>query len=143
MPIRRATVDDAAGISRLLTALGYPDTDALLPAALATMLKDPAEFLLVWDDPSSPHPVVGFLSLHRMRMIGRLSNYLHINYFVIDEKARGKDIGTEMEREAVRIARENDCSHIALHCHTDRIAAQTFYTHRGYIESPKYLIKKL
>lgn len=143
MPIRHATVHDAAGISRLLTQLGYPDTEKALPKELASLLQSPADFLLVWEEPSSPHPIVGFLALHTMRMIGRLSNYLQINYFVIDEQARGKNIGTQMEKEAVRIALENDCSHIALHCNADRLTAQQFYRERNYIESPKYLIKKL
>jgi GNAT superfamily N-acetyltransferase len=143
MPIRPAALSDAAGINRLLTQLGYPDTDESIAAELTAMLQNPANQLLVYEDPSFPYPIAGFLSTSFMRMIGRRSNFLYINYFVVDEAIRSQRIGQQMEEEAVRFARENGCSAIALHCDDKRTRAHDFYARQGYIESPKYLIKKL
>jgi GNAT superfamily N-acetyltransferase len=144
MNIRPATPSDAAGINRLLQQLGYPGTDASIAAELTAMLQNPANLLSVCEDSSSPYPIAGFLSASFMRMIGRRSNFLYINYFVVDEAVRSQGIGQKMEEEAVRFARDNDCSDIALHCDEKRARAHKFYTERQhYKESPKYLIKRL
>jgi GNAT superfamily N-acetyltransferase len=143
MNIRAATPGDAAGINRLLQQLGYPGTDASIAAELTAMLQNPANQLSVCEDPSSPQPIAGFLSTSFMRMIGRRSNFLYINYFVVDETVRSQGLGRQMEEEAVRFARENGCSAIALHCDDKRTRAHKFYVDQGYMESPKYLIKRL
>jgi GNAT superfamily N-acetyltransferase len=139
MPIRPATTGDAAAIGRLLTQLEYPGTERFLEAMLPEMLKDSAEVLLVWDGP----PVRGFVSLHFIPMIGVGREFAHISYFIVDDTARSEGIGRQLEEDVTRIARERGCDRIVAHCDSRRVRAHAFYLRQGFIESPKYLIKRL
>lgn len=139
MPIRPATAGDAAAISRLLTQLEYPGTERFLETMLSEMLKSPAEVLLVWDGP----PVCGFVSLHFIPMIGVGKEFAHISYFIVDDTARSEGIGRQLEENVTRIARERGCDRIVAHCDSRRVRAHAFYLRQGFIESPKYLIKRL
>jgi GNAT superfamily N-acetyltransferase len=139
MPIRPATTDDAAAISRLLTQLEYPGTARFLEAKLAAMLQDPAEVLLVWDDPG----VRGFVSLHFIPMIGVGKDFAQISYLIVDDAVRGTGIGRQLEETVTRIAREHGCDRMVVHCDSRRVRAHAFYLRQGFIESPKYLIKRL
>ena len=142
MPIRPATTRDGAAITRLLTQLGYPGTKLSMDAQLPEMLKDPAEVLLVWDDPPGT-PVSGFVSLHFIPMIGVGKDFAQISYLIVDENARSKGIGRELEEAVTRIARERGCARMIVHCDIRRVRAHAFYLRQGFEESPKYLIKKL
>src|SRR5579872_6764442 len=139
MPIRPATTQDAPAISRLLAQLDYPDTESFMAERLAVLLQSPAEVLLVWDEP----PVVGFLSLHFLPMIGVGKDFAHISYLVVEDNIRSEGIGRRLEEEVTRLARERRCHAIVVHCHSRRTRAHAFYLRQGYEESPKYLIKKL
>ena len=139
MPIRPATTEDDAEISRLLTQLDYPGTERFIKSRLAEMLEDPAEVLLVWDDP----PVRGFVSLHFIPMIGVGKDFAQISYLIVDNSARGEGIGRRLEEAVTRIARERGCDRIVLHCDSRRTRAHAFYLRQGFTESPKYLIKRL
>jgi N-acetylglutamate synthase-like GNAT family acetyltransferase len=166
--IRRARHTDWPAISRLLDQLEYPGTEAFLPDKFGRMLEDPAETVLVWDsdpspsdttpsDPSqsdprssdtrsfdtSPSGILGLLSLHIIPQIALAGDFARISYFAVDTAARSKGIGLQMEEYATQLAREKGCELIEVHCHTRRTRAHEFYARQGYIESPKYLIKRL
>lgn len=139
MPIRPATTGDAAAISRLLTQLEYPGTDRFMETTLSEMLKDPAEVILVWDDP----PVQGFVSLHFIPMIGLGKDFAQISYLIVDDTARSEGIGRRLEETVTGIARERGCDRMVVHCDSRRVRAHAFYLRQGFEESPKYLIKRL
>ena len=153
MSIRNAALGDWEGISRLLTQLEYPGTAAFIKSKLERMLHDPAETLLVWAGPSTPSDpapapskpstVLGFLSLHFIPQIALQGDFARISYFAVDNEARSLGIGRQLEERATRLARERGCSLMEVHCHTRRTRAHEFYARQGWIESPKYLIKKL
>ena len=149
MPIRLATLHDAIGISRLLTQLEYPGTEEFLEIRLAAMLQDPAETLLVWEEPADqvqtpgPPRLLALLSLHFIPQIALRGYFARISYFVVDDLAHGQGIGKELEAEATRLARNQGCDRLEVHCASRRTEAHLFYAKRGYMESPKYLIKKL
>jgi GNAT superfamily N-acetyltransferase len=139
MPIRPATIGDGAAICRLLTQLEYPGTERFMEAKLREMLKDPSEVLLVWDDP----PVHGFISLHFIPMIGVGKDLAQISYLIVDDSARSRGIGRQLEETVTRIARERGCHQLVVHCDSRRHRAHAFYLRQGFTESPKYLIKRL
>jgi GNAT superfamily N-acetyltransferase len=156
MPIRSAALSDAQAISRLLTQLEYPGTPDFLEVRLAGMLRDPAETLLVWEEPNdpadpenaAPQPpgpprILGLLSLHFIPQLALRGDFARISYFAVDDTTRSKGIGRAMEEEATRLARERGCALIEVHCHSRRKRAHEFYARQGYTESPKYLIKRL
>lgn len=140
MSIRKAALEDWEGISRLLTQLEYPGTASFMRAKLERMLNDSAETLLVWAE--SPN-ILGFLSLHFIPQIALKGDFARISYFAVDDEARSKGIGRRLEETATRLAKENGCALMEVHCHTRRTRAHEFYARQGWIESPKYLIKKL
>jgi GNAT superfamily N-acetyltransferase len=155
MPIRPAILSDAAGISRLLTQLEYPGTEDFLPDRLRHMLEDPAETLLVWAELSTPgaitdepgalrdQAILGFLSLHFIPQIALRGDFARISYFAVDNDARSLGIGRKLEEMATRLATERGCALMEVHCHTRRTRAHEFYARQGWVESPKYLIKRL
>ena len=146
MSIRSATIGDWEGISRLLTQLEYPGTAVFIRSRLERMLNDPAETLLVWAEPpasSEPPAILGFLSLHFIPQIALQGDFARISYFAVDGEARSHGIGRQMEETATRLATERGCVLMEVHCHTRRTRAHEFYARQGWIESPKYLIKKL
>jgi GNAT superfamily N-acetyltransferase len=147
MSIRTAIFSDAAGISRLLTQLEYPGTEDFLESRLAAMLRDPAETLLVWAEPptaSDPAAIIlGFLSLHFIPQIALRGDFARISYFAVDNDARSLGIGRKLEEMATQLAKERGCALMEVHCHTRRTRAHEFYARQGWVESPKYLIKRL
>jgi len=151
MPIRPAALSDAQAISRLLTQLEYPGTQDFLEVRLAALLRDSAETLLVWEEsndqadlaPAGPPRILGILSLHFIPQLALRGDFARISYFAVDDTIRSKGIGRAMEEEATRLAREHGCALIEVHCHSRRTRAHGFYGRQGYVESPKYLIKRL
>lgn len=149
MPIRPARPSDAAGIGRLLTQLEYPGTEEFLEIRLATMLQDPAETLLVWEEPADqehsigPPRILALLSLHFIPQIALRGDFARISYFVVDDSTRSQGIGRALEEEAARLARKKECDRLEVHCASRRTGAHLFYKKRGYKVSPKYLIKRL
>jgi GNAT superfamily N-acetyltransferase len=142
MSIRNAAIGDWEGISRLLTQLEYPGTAAFIRSKLEHMLNDPAETLLVWAEPPTLS-ILGLLSLHFIPQIALQGDFARISYFAVDNEARSLGIGRQLEETATRLARERGCALMEVHCHTRRTRAHDFYARQGWIESPKYLIKKL
>ncbi len=154
MSIRKAVLEDWEAISRLLTQLEYPGTAVFLRAKLERLLSDPAETLWVWAQPSplpaeplsapsEPPVILGFLSLHFIPQIAVQGDFARISYFAVDDEVRSKGIGRQLEETATRLAKEKNCALMEVHCHTRRTRAHEFYARQGWIESPKYLIKKL
>jgi GNAT superfamily N-acetyltransferase len=150
--IRPATAADADGISRLLAQLEYPGTEDFIASRLETMLADAAEALLVWAeppaapesaDPPNADAILAVLSLHFIPQLALKGDFARISYFAVDGNARSRGIGSLLEAEATRLARERGCALLEVHCHTRRTRAHEFYARQGFEESPKYLIKRL
>jgi GNAT superfamily N-acetyltransferase len=87
--------------------------------------------------------ILAFLSLHFIPQIALKGDFARISYFAVDDEARSLGIGRQLEERATRIARERGCTQMEVHCHTRRTRAQEFYARQGWMESPKYLIKRL
>ena len=127
--IRRAKNTDWSAIVRLLDQLDYPDSAKFMETRLAQLLNDPAGILLVWEDDAA---ILGFLSLHFIPQIALEGDFARISYFSIDEAARSKGIGRQLEEHAANLAREKGCELIEVHCHTRREKAHAFYFRQGY-----------
>lgn len=140
MTIRIATLKDSPAISGLLTQLGYPGTEAFMEQKIKQMEKDSAAELLVYEESEE---VLAFISLHFIPQIALEGDFMRISYFAVDESARSKGIGRELEQFSERIARERGCSRIEVHCHSRRVDAHRFYARQGFEESPKYFSKPL
>lgn len=137
--IRKAAPTDLPAIRQLIAELEY-DPPANLQSRLLQLLGHPDEFLLVYELDGR---VVALLSLHFIPQLALAGDFARISYFIVDDKARGKNIGREMEDYITALARGRNCDRIEVHCHRRRTDAHRFYERQGYVESPKYLVKRL
>jgi len=142
MGIRPANNSDWTAISHLLDQLGYPDTAPFLEEKIKKITAHPDERLLVYED-GTEGPIIAFISLHFIPQIALEGDFARISYFTVEDTARSRGIGQEMEEYCTRLARERGCHLMEVHCHTRRTRAHDFYFRQGYSESPKYLIKRL
>jgi GNAT superfamily N-acetyltransferase len=140
MEIRKATVSDSTRIVDLLNQLGYPGTEQFITKKILQLTGDPDEELLVAAEDGE---VLGFISIHFVPQIALPGAFARISYLCVDEKARGRGIGRQLESYCENLARNRNCDRIELHCNYRRKRAHRFYYRQGYEESPKYLMKKL
>ena len=140
MGIREARVSDWKEIRGLLKQLDYGDTDSFLEDKIKTLLNHPDEKLLVYE---SDQRVVAVISIHFIPQLALKGDFARISYFAVDQEARSKGIGRELEEFCVALARNRQCDRIEVHCHSRRSDAHRFYYRQGFVESPKYLIKSM
>ncbi|MDT8990945.1 GNAT family N-acetyltransferase [Curvibacter sp. APW13] len=138
--VRDACVDDASAISALLTSLGYPGTENLVPAKIALLCSHPDARLLVAVDGDQ---VLGVVSLHFVPQLALAGDFCRISYLCVGDGARSRGVGAALVAQVEAMARERGCDRIELHCHSRRVDAHRFYDRQGYEESPKYLMKLL
>ena len=137
--IRLATPVDGPDIAVLLDQLGYPGTATFIAARIEAITNDPNATILVAEDNGS---VVAFISINFISQLGLEGDFARISYFAVSDEYRGKGIGRELEMRCEELARARNCDRIEVHCSDYRTDAHRFYARQGYVESPKYLIKK-
>lgn len=140
MIIRTATHNDGKAITSLLDQLGYPGTEAFISDKIAAAEKDKNAKLFVAQEDQE---VIAFISIYFIPQIALQGDIARISYLCVDSEQRGKGIGEQLEQLCEGVARERGCDRIEVHCHERRSDAHRFYEHKGYTDSPKYLIKKL
>lgn len=141
MKIRNLKECDSEAISGLLDQLGYPGTKKFISEKIKLLLDNPDEYVVVIEN--NEKKVFGFISIHIIPQIALEGNFARISYFSIDENQRNLGAGKILEEYCEQIARERNCDRIEVHCHSKRKKAHKFYYRQGYVESPKYLMKKL
>lgn len=137
--IRLAQLLDTEAIRTLISQLDY-DPPVNLAQQVERLIGHPDESLLVYEKDGE---VVAFLSLHFIPQIALGGDFARISYFAVKETARDLGIGQQLEAHVDQLARNRGCDRIEVHCHSRRKDAHRFYERQGYIESPKYFIKRL
>ncbi|HYK74156.1 MAG TPA: GNAT family N-acetyltransferase [Pseudoneobacillus sp.] len=140
MGLRTANVGDWKGISLLLNQLEYPDTETFIKQKIATLVMDPNEELLVYDEDER---VIALISIHFIPQLAVKGDFARISYFAVDTNIRSKGIGRKIEEYCTDLATKRNCDRIEVHCHSRREDAHRFYMRQGFTESPKYFIKML
>jgi GNAT superfamily N-acetyltransferase len=140
MNIRKAHLYDYKFIRNLLDQLGYPGTKDFLKDKMKMIMDNPNAELLVYVLDGEP---VAFAALDFITQLAVKGKLLRINYLCVDTHYRRTGIGREMEEYCEALAYERKCDRIELHCHETCTNAHQFYLRQGFIESPKYFIKKM
>ncbi len=140
MGIRTANVEDWQEISLLLNQLDYPDTDTFIKEKIETLLIDPNEELLVYEEDKG---VIALISIHFIPQLAVKGDFARISYFTVDTNIRSKGIGFKIEEYCTNLAKKRNCDRIEVHCHSRRIDAHRFYIRQGFTEFPKYFVKML
>ena len=139
MSVRLVRPEDGPAIATLLDQLGYPATKTFIRSKIDNILNDPNATLLVAEDNGV---VIAFIAINFITQLGLEGDFARISYFAVSDEYRSKGIGRELEARCEALARERNCDRIEVHCSDYRTDAHRFYARQGYVESPKYLMKK-
>jgi len=140
MVMRKAVESDAPFITELVRQLDYDLPEEIIREKIIYFHGLDNELLLVCEEEGR---AAGFISVHFIPQIALKSDFARISYFCVDKNLRSRGTGSGMERYVEELARKRGCDRIELHSHFRRTDAHRFYLDRGYIEYPKYFIKKL
>ena len=85
-------------------------------------------FYLVYEEKDE---VLGFISVHIQRLLHHISNIAEIHELIVDEKVRGRGIGSQLFEKAKYIARKNGCIQLEVCCNQRRKESHKFYEGQG------------
>jgi predicted N-acetyltransferase YhbS len=128
--IRPATSDDAPALSRLLTQLGYPTDAADIPERIEKLNARPGTTVLVAED--RPGEVLGVVTVHLFQSMHVSEPTAWLTTLVVEEKARGRGIGSALVERAEDWAIQHGAKRISLTSALYRTHAHDFYKTRNY-----------
>lgn len=129
MLIRLHRASDVPAIARLSEQLGYPVHEADVPDFLRAIERDPDQILLVAVDDSGE--LVGWVHVLLVRRVF-MKAFADLGGLVVDEDARGANIGAELMQAAESWAAEHGCDQIYVRSNVIRDRAHRFYLRLGY-----------
>ncbi len=130
--IRPATKDDAPGIARLVTQLGYPAAEAEIASRLAPILAHPDYAIWVAE---ADGRVVGLTGVFIHLALEYDGYYGRLLGLVVDEPFRGKGIGRLLLAKTERWLRARGVNKLTLTSGKQRTEAHKFYRRLGYDET--------
>lgn len=129
--IRPMRVGDAKSVATLATQLGYPSSEGQLTERIPRVLERGDMAALVAEDSGT---VVGWTHVElRRTLVG--DREAQIMALVVDERCRGRGIGSALTAEAERWAREHGADTVRVGSRTSREGAHRFYQREGYVLS--------
>jgi GNAT superfamily N-acetyltransferase len=137
--IHIAKPEDVIEITDLLHQMGYPvsETEA---AARMKLYSQPSYCLFVC---KLDMVTVGFIALHFYDVLHLPAPEGRISSFCVDEKIRGKGIGTALLLAAENFFKEKGCYKIVLNSNLKRPDTHQYYLNRGYLYTSKHFAKFL
>lgn len=126
--IRRAEPADGDAIAALLHQLGYAVTPAQVADRLAAMGDSPADQVLVAMDGDA---VAGCMGLHILPMFHAAGALGRITSLVVDERCRGRRIGSALLDAAAAWFAANGCIKMEVTSGNRRADAHRFYEAHG------------
>ena len=136
--IRRATLEDAAGIAPLLGELGYPSSPAQVEARLAAL---PASELVLVADVDGQ--VAGLAGLRVEPLLELDAPWGRLTVLVVGSQWRGRGVGESLVRAVEEEARASGCEGVVLSSGNHRVDAHAFYERVGYEATGRRFSKRL
>ncbi len=130
--IRPATKDDAPGIARLVTQLGYPATQAEIESRLAPILAHPDYAMWVAEESGRVIGLTGVLVHLALEYDGFYGRLLGL---VVEEAYRGQGIGRRLLDQTEQWLQERGVNKLTLTSGKQRTEAHKFYRRLGYAET--------
>ncbi len=127
--IREATLDDAAPIANLVTALGYPSNAGDMRERLAGLLADPVYVTLVAENGGE---IAGVAGACMARFYEKNGVYARLVALVVSEESHGRGVGASLVRAVERWANGKGAVEIFLNSGVQREGARRFYEKLGY-----------
>jgi GNAT superfamily N-acetyltransferase len=135
--IAEAARPDAAAIAHLLEQLGYPASETETLRRIECY-QQPGYKLWVAKDENK---TVGFIALHVYQAFHWEKPYGKIVAFCVDDRARGKGVGSMLLTKAEKYFAESGCVKIEVSSNKRRAATHAYYLNRGYEETSRYFVK--
>jgi putative oxidoreductase len=126
--LRLAREDDAQDIARFSGQLGFPMDREAARGRLRDALGAPDHAMLVAE---SDGAVVGLIELKRVRLV-MARKQVEVVSLVVDERHRGRGIGTRLLEEAERWAHDLRCSKLRVRSDSGRERAHSVYERVGF-----------
>jgi GNAT superfamily N-acetyltransferase len=141
MKLRMACVDDAEGIARLATQLGYPTPGETMRTRLSTLLVHSDHHVSVVDDRGQ---LLGWIAVEHRRTL-ESGERVEIVGLVVDAGHRGGGVGRMLVEDAEQWARQSGFEAISVRSNIAREASHPFYERLGYMrrKTQHYYVKKL
>jgi GNAT superfamily N-acetyltransferase len=138
MFIREAEEKDASILSKLLEQLGYPTTVEDSITRILLHKKEDYKLLIgVADQP------IGFIALHWYNAIHHPRPIGRVVAFCIDERYRGKGLGSQLLKHAEDFFADKKCVKIELTSNLKRKESHDYYLHKGYRQVSMHFVKVL
>lgn len=138
--IRQATLDDAAQIAGLVTALGYPTNARDMRVRLEGLLADPVYVTFVAEMGGE---ILGVAGACLARFYEKNGHYARLVALVVSEASHGKGVGASLVRAVERWAKGKEAIEIFLNSGVQREGARSFYEKLGYRETGVRFSKEL
>ncbi len=139
--IRPAAPSDAPILCELLTQLGYPASEAEIPARLSALASFPRAAALVATNGFGE--VVGLVTTHIFPSIHDNHPVAWLTTLVVLEDARGAGIGSALVKHVELWAAQNGAKRLSVTSGMDRKATHEFYDKRDYETTGLRFTKKL
>jgi GNAT superfamily N-acetyltransferase len=128
--IRPATAGDATALGRLLGQLGYPTDANDIPARIEKLGARPGTIVLVAE--SDDGDVIGAATVHLFDALHTDAPNAWLTAVVVDERARGRGVGSALVVRAEDWAIRHGAQRISLTSALHRTRAHEFYKARQY-----------
>jgi len=138
--IRDVKLHDAAAVSRLIEAMGYPCDLTEAERRIRRVNASPRQALMVAE---MNNTVCGLLSLDFMFYLPLGQESCRITALVVDERFRKHGVGRAMLRHGESAARREGSARIELTTAESRTEAHEFYRRCGFEQSSLRFVKRL
>lgn len=138
--IRRAGPGDHDTIASLLHQLGYDVTPQQVAQRLAAMQDSPADLVLVATDGAA---VTGCIGLHILPMFHAAGRLGRITSLVVDERWRGRRIGSALLDAAAGWFAAQGCIKMEVTSGNRRLDAHRFYESHGMVRDSQRFSRAL
>jgi len=135
--IRIAIPEDAAAVADLIHQMGYPVSEPEAEMRIKQYSKPAYRLMLARQDGAT----VGLIALHIYEVLHLPAPEGRVISFCVDEKVRGRGIGTSLLNEAEHFFKESGCYKIVLNCNLRRTDTHQYYINRGYQFTSKHFAK--
>tara|TARA_B100000676_G_scaffold302804_1_gene352348 strand:+ start:206 stop:670 length:465 start_codon:yes stop_codon:yes gene_type:complete len=129
--LRPSTSNDAPALEKLFVQLGYDIDRVEIQKKITILAGMPGAHAVVAEIEAQ---VVGFISLHILHWPHVINPVSRVTALVIDEKWRGKGVGSKMISHVEKLAISDGCSlmEVTSAAHRAEGGTHTFYQQLGY-----------
>jgi GNAT superfamily N-acetyltransferase len=138
--MRKARIDDAAGIAELLAQLGYPAEEAAVRGRLERLERSEADATWV---AVADGELIGLVGIHVAQVLAYDGDAAKVSEIVVDDRYRRRGIGAQLMQVAEEEARRRGCVVLFLTTAERRKDAHAFYRRLGFEETGRRFAKSL